>query len=234
MEEGGESSQARQAGSSARMSDTTDPLYAARLAASVEPRTGWRRWLDPQRPYRWNIRRLGLGRVLDIGCGVGRNLAHLDGNGVGIDHNPTSVEIARRRGLEAYTVDEVDTEPAIAGGPFDSLLFAHVLEHMTVDEAAALVGSHLHRLRPGGNVAVICPQQRGQRSDATHVTFLPAVEIERILSSVGVRPVRSMSFPFPRAAGRWFTHNETIVVGTWPGGARSGDAWSGDTCPGGT
>ncbi|MEN9506037.1 MAG: hypothetical protein RI958_1963 [Actinomycetota bacterium] len=200
------------------MNDTTDPSYAARLAVSVEPRVGWRRLLDPQRPYRWNIRRLDLGRVLDIGCGVGRNLAHLDGNGVGVDHNPTSVEIARQRGLLAYTTAEVDRDPQLLDGSFDSLLFAHVLEHLTTDEAADLLSSYLPRLRPDGQVVVICPQARGQRSDRTHVTFLPAPEIERLLHRVGVRPARSLSFPFPRIAGRWFTHNETVVIGTWPDG----------------
>ena len=33
-----------------------------------------RRMLPTQAPYRWNLRRLRLGRVLDVGCGVGRNL----------------------------------------------------------------------------------------------------------------------------------------------------------------
>ena len=195
--------------------DTTDPAYAARLAASVAPRSGWRALLDPQRPYRWNIRRLGLGRVLDIGCGVGRNLAHLDGNGVGIDHNVESVRIAVSRGLTAYTTDEfagsADDRPA----SFDSLLIAHVLEHMTPPEATELVRSHLRYLVPGGRVAVICPQERGQASDATHVTFLDAAAITAILAEAGVTAERSLSFPLPRAAGRVFTHNETIVIGRW-------------------
>lgn len=199
--------------------DTTDPAYAERLAASVAPRHGWRAVVDPQRPYRWNIRRLGLGRVLDIGCGVGRNLSHLDGNGVGVDHNADSVRIARARGLAAYTTDEftgsVDDRP----GSFDSLLFAHVLEHMTPPDATALVRSYLPYLRPGGRVAVICPQERGQASDATHVTFLDAAAITELLLGTDVTVERTTSFPLPRAAGRVFTHNETVVVGRW--GART-------------
>ena len=39
----------------------------------------WKRLLDVQRPYRWHVRRLRLGFVLDVGCGLGRNLIHLEG-----------------------------------------------------------------------------------------------------------------------------------------------------------
>jgi hypothetical protein len=38
----------------------------------------------------------------DVGCGLGRNLGHLDGNGVGVDHNAESVAIAQSRGLRAF------------------------------------------------------------------------------------------------------------------------------------
>ena len=191
---------------------TTDPAYAERLARSVAPRTGWRRLVDPQIPYRWNIRRLQLGRVLDVGCGVGRNLSHLDGNGVGVDHNATSVAIARERGLTAHTADEFTASADATPGSYDTVLFAHVLEHLIVDDARDLVQSYLPYLRPGGCVAVICPQERGQRSDDTHVTFMPATLIGSILTDLGCIVERSSSFPFPTVAGRWFTHNETVVV----------------------
>ena len=191
---------------------TTDPAYAERLARSVAPRTGWRRLVDPQIPYRWNIRRLQLGRVLDVGCGVGRNLSHLDGNGVGVDHNATSVAIARERGLTAHTADEFAASADATPGSYDTVLFAHVLEHLTVDDAHELVRSYLPFLRLGGRIVVICPQQRGQRSDDTHVTFMPATLIGSILTELGGVVERSSSFPFPSVAGRWFTHNETVVM----------------------
>jgi 2-polyprenyl-3-methyl-5-hydroxy-6-metoxy-1,4-benzoquinol methylase len=194
-------------------SATADAEYTRHLETSVAERHGLRRLLDPQRPYRWNIRRLGLGRVLDIGCGVGRYLAHLDGNGIGVDHNPTSIATARARGLTAYTTDEFPSSADARAEAFDSLLFAHVLEHLTLPDADDLVREYLPYVRPDGQVVVICPQERGQRSDATHVTFLPAAEIEQLLGRCGLQVERTMSFPFPRRVGRWFTHNETIVIG---------------------
>ena len=198
---------------------TDDPGYTERLAASVTPRRGWRRLVDPQIPYRWNIRRMGLGRVLDIGCGVGRHLAHLDGNGVGVDHNAHSVGVARRRGLTAYSTEEFPTSTDAVESSFDSLLFAHVLEHLSDADAVDLVRTYLPYLRRQGRVVVICPQERGQASDPTHVTYLPAPAIETLLRDAGVVVDRARSFPFPAVVGRWFTHNETIVVGH-----RAGDA----------
>ncbi|MBI5090180.1 MAG: class I SAM-dependent methyltransferase [Actinobacteria bacterium] len=194
-------------------SSTRGPEYAARLEATTASRQGWRRWLDPQRPYRWNIRRLHLGRVLDVGCGTGRNLAHLDGNGVGVDHNETAVAIARSRGLRAWITAEFASSADAVPRSFDTVLFAHVLEHMTPLEASALVHEHLRYVRPGGRVVVICPQQRGQRSDPTHVTYMPPEVIAALLAEAGVSVERTTSFPLPSFAGRWFTHNETIVVG---------------------
>ena len=125
------------------------------------------------------------------------------------------MRLAVSRGLTAYTPDSFRGSADDRPDSFDTLLFAHVLEHMTPREATALVREHLPYLHTGGQVAVICPQERGQASDATHVTFLDATAITAILLDAGVTAERSMSFPFPRPVGRVFTHNETIVIGRW-------------------
>src|SRR4051794_23992292 len=79
---------------------THSDAYAERLTRLGGKR--WKRLLDVQAPYRWNLRRLDLGFTLDVGCGLGRNLEHLGGNGVGIDHNDACVAACRARGLTAY------------------------------------------------------------------------------------------------------------------------------------
>ncbi len=121
--------------------------YADRLAG-LETR-GIRRFVDVQAPYRWNIRRLGLGFVLDVGCGLGRNLEHLDRNGVGVDHNAHSVEIARSRGCTAFTPDAFLASEYAVPGRFDGLLLAHVVEHLERDDRRWRERRRLERRRRG-------------------------------------------------------------------------------------
>jgi SAM-dependent methyltransferase len=193
---------------------TESAAYTGRLTRLEQRWT--RRVFDVQAPYRWNLRRLDLGFVLDVGCGLGRNLAHVEGHGVGVDHNAHSVEIVRSRGMTAFTPEEfVASEYAVAGR-FDSLLSAHVLEHLGWDDAVDLVRTYLPFVRTGGKVVIICPQRAGFRSDATHVTDLDGPALHRLAAECGV-PVRSTrSFPFPRVVGNVFTYNETVVVGEKP------------------
>ena len=197
--------------STARTS-TAGADYAERLARLEGAR--WKRWFDVQAPYRWNVRRLCPGFTLDVGCGIGRNLAHLRGNGVGVDHNPTAITELRRRGLVGYSSDEFASSGYDTAGRFDHLLLAHVVEHCTIDEAAALVARYLPCVRVGGSVVIITPQEAGQRSDATHVTFFDAAAIGELLRRVGLAAGEAVprSFPLPRVAGKLFIYNELVTV----------------------
>lgn len=189
---------------------TDAPEYAARLQALEQAR--WKQWLDVQAPYRWNIRRLGLGRTLDVGCGLGRNLAHLGGDGVGVDHNAESVAVARSRGLEAYSSAEFHAEKA----SFDSLLAAHVVEHMPESAALDLLQTYLPYVRPGGKVVLITPQERGYATDATHVRFCGFAEVAALCGAAGLTVANQYSFPFPRPAGRVFPYNEFVTLARLP------------------
>jgi SAM-dependent methyltransferase len=177
---------------------------------------GWKRLLNVQAPYRWNVRRLGLGFTLDVGCGIGRNLLHLDGNGVGVDHNATSVAAARAAGLTAYTVDDFFGSEFATAGRFDSLLAAHLVEHLAEPAALDVVRSYLPFVRSGGRVVFVTPQERGYASDATHVRFCGFAEVGKLCADLGLTVVRQYSFPFGRWAGKAFTYNEFVTVAAKP------------------
>jgi 2-polyprenyl-3-methyl-5-hydroxy-6-metoxy-1,4-benzoquinol methylase len=188
--------------------------YAERLRRLES--SWWRRLFNVQAPYRWNIRRLRLGRTLDVGCGLGRNLAHLGGNGVGVDHNAESVKIAVSRGLTAFTVEEFHRSEHAVPGSFDSMLLAHVVEHMDAQTALSLLREYLVYLKPSGTVCFITPQERGYRTDKTHVRFVDFDALSQLASASGVSVTRHFSFPFPRFAGRYFPYNEFVLLARKP------------------
>lgn len=190
---------------------TDDSSYAERLKTLQFAR--WKQLLHVQAPYQANLRRQRLGRTLDVGCGIGRNLGVLDANSVGVDHNPTSIGLAREAGYTAYTVEEFEAA-ALAHESFDGLLFAHVLEHMPMADGVALVNSYLPYLKHGGRVLLICPQERGFASDDTHVEFMDEVKLRGVCDQVGLVPGSVRSFPLPRMAGKLFTYNEFNLLAT--------------------
>ena len=188
--------------------------YAERLQRLETAR--WKRILDVQAPYRWNLRRLELGRTLDVGCGIGRNLSHLsDGKNpapVGVDHNPTSVQLARERGFSAYTVDEFHRSEDAHPDAFDAILASHLVEHLQEPDAKAVLDSYLPYLRSGGRVVFITPQEKGFATDATHVRFSGFDEVSALARDAGLTVVKKYSFPFPRFVGKVFAYNEFVVV----------------------
>jgi SAM-dependent methyltransferase len=190
---------------------TASPEYAERLRTLSGAR--WKQYLDVQRPYRAHVRHLRLGRTLDVGCGTGRNLRALDPGSLGVDHNPSCVEVARRAGCQAVTTEEFLADPELQRpAQFDSMLVAHVLEHMRPDEARQVVKMYLDLIRPGGRVVLITPQERGFASDATHVSFTDAPALRSLAEDVGLTPERDYSFPLPRFMGKLFTYNEFVLL----------------------
>jgi len=147
-------------------------------------------------------------------------LAFVDGNGVGVDHNVSSVQECRDRGFEAYTPEGFAQADC---GLFDTILLSHVLEHLDEPAGEGLIAAYLPHLRPGGRVVLITPQEVGQRSDPTHVRLVDAAASRAMLEGLGARVVSSRSFPLPRWGGRLFVHNETVVVGTLAGRSGTGD-----------
>ena len=185
---------------------TDTPDYAERLRRKQG--LWWKRLLRVQAPYHWNLRRQDLGRTLDLGCGIGRNLGVLAEGSIGVDHNAQAVALARSSGYDAYTVQEFMEGDLAIVGAFDGLLLSHVVEHMEREEAVALIREFLPFVRPGGRIFLVCPQERGYASDSTHVWFAQDFDLEALVGTLGLELERSFSFPFPRRAGKLFIYNE--------------------------
>lgn len=191
--------------------DTIDQNYTDRL---IGLESVWKKVLDVQMPYRMHLRWLKLGFVLDIGCGLGRNLINLGGSaaGVGIDHNRHSIAVANKRGLTAFTPKDFEGSEYARKARFDTILLSHVAEHMKREDVIDLLHKYLVYLHPGGRVVFITPQERGFSSDPTHVMFMDFEALAAIAKDAGLKVGRQYSFPFPRIIGHIFKYNEFVTI----------------------
>lgn len=100
------------------------------------------------------------GRVLDLGCGAGNNLAPLARYGEvwGADPSPRALAYCRRR--FAGRLDEVRLPDLVPypDASFDLIVMFDVLEHVEDDAGAAR--AVLRLLRPGGALALTVPALR--------------------------------------------------------------------------
>lgn len=193
-----------------RPTDTASQDYTARLK-SLSGKS-WKKLLNVQAPYQWNLRRLQLGRTLDVGCGIGRNVGAMGVGSIGVDHNEHSVVFCNQAGFEAYTPEAFFGRYPTGTVHFDSILIAHVFEHLTAEQDLGILREYLPYLKSGGQVVIITPQEAGYASDASHVEFMPFSKVEQIISKAGLTTGRYYSFPFPRFVGKFFKYNEFVFV----------------------
>jgi SAM-dependent methyltransferase len=105
------------------------------------------------------IRRLALssdGRILDAGCGSGRNMVDLARHGTvtGVELSPTSAQLARERGVGEVVEGSVLDMP-FGDGSFELSVCLDVIEHLS-DDVAALC--ELRRVTaPGGALLLTVP-----------------------------------------------------------------------------
>jgi SAM-dependent methyltransferase len=123
----------------------------------------WHWWFRGRRAViRSLIERAGVPaspRILDAGCGTGRNLIELGalGTTAGVDASAQAVEYCRRRGLEHVHRSSVESMP-FEDSSFDLVLMADVLEHISDDHGAL---RELHRVcSPEGALVLTVPAYR--------------------------------------------------------------------------
>lgn len=136
--------------------------------------THW--WFEGRRAViRALLARVGLTpglRVLDAGCGTGRNMLEFAALGTveGVDASPDAIEFCRRRGVPAVRQSEIESLPFDAGS-FDLILATDVIEHLRDDRAAL---NELRRVAAsGGRLLATVPayQWLWSRHDVAHHHF---------------------------------------------------------------
>jgi SAM-dependent methyltransferase len=152
-------------------------------------------WFRARRRIVWAmLRRARLAaspRILDAGCGTGRNLVEFGslGKAEGVDVSAQAVEFCKLRGLDHVQRASLEQLPFPAGR-FDLILATDVIEHLE-DDCRAL--GELHRVAaPGGRLVVTVPAYTwlwSQHDDSLHhQRRYTARRLCRQLTAVGWRP----------------------------------------------
>jgi SAM-dependent methyltransferase len=98
----------------------------------------------------------GALRILDAGCGTGRNLLEFGvlGSAQGVEISSEAIEFCAARGIHSITQAPIESLP-FEDRSFDLVLATDVIEHLT-DDAVAL--AELHRVAaPGASLLVTVP-----------------------------------------------------------------------------
>ncbi len=133
-----------------------------RFTFDVEQRHWWYRGrravLDAVLDGLGPLRSDGAARILDAGCGSGRNMVELARRGgvTGIEPASQSLEAARARGLGAVLPGSLDDPLPFDDDAFDLAVALDVLEHVADDEAALRELARV--VAPGGRLLVTVPQ----------------------------------------------------------------------------
>jgi SAM-dependent methyltransferase len=117
-------------------------------------------WFRSRRRVIWAlVARSGVGsspRILDAGCGTGRNLMEFAqlGPAEGVDLSPQAVSFCQRRGLDGVRQAAIEQLP-FEDGRFDLMFATDVIEHLA-DDGPAL--TELRRVAaPGGRLIITVP-----------------------------------------------------------------------------
>ena len=181
----------------------TDSL-ARGFVAEVEPLRYGGFMLDEFEAFAFAIRSIPIqSRVLDVGCGGGDLGAYLTQHRqctvTGLEPNPQRAEQACKQGFQVHA-GYLDEAFCKQNGPYDSILFMDVLEHV-VDPVALLILAR-QLLTPQGRIIISVPNVahwtvrvnllRGRFDydssgimDATHLRWFTAKTVRKVVETAG-------------------------------------------------
>jgi 2-polyprenyl-3-methyl-5-hydroxy-6-metoxy-1,4-benzoquinol methylase len=143
------------------------------------------------------------GKILDTGCGSGRDLAVLHKLGFdcyGVDPTPEFVAIAQRTHPELVGRIELGELPDLQtpfDGDFDGVLCSAVLMHIDIEQLPATTAAIKSCLKQGGRLLYSVPSKRldvvASNRDANGRLFIPdqAVRLNSLFSSLGFMEIAS-------------------------------------------
>ena len=139
--------------------------------------------------YREVIARMGAGRILDVGCGVGDETARLSGPDrqvIGVDYNAETAILAGKewgpggpRGTDVTFAGADGSELGFRDATFDAVCSSHIIEHFQTPEGHV---AELARVcADDGTVFVITPNRPADFENPFHVYLFEASELSSLL-----------------------------------------------------
>lgn len=118
----------------------------------------------------------GCKQVLDIGCGRGEFLELMRESGIpacGIDLSPESVDLCRRKNLEAEVADLFAYLDGLADASLDGVFCAQVVEHLAPHRLPEMIRLVAGKLRRGAVLVIETPNPECLAIFATHFYLDP-------------------------------------------------------------